>query len=179
MSPWLEIRLYDAFPLLFAEYTLPREVSPMGWGCACGDGWFLRLWRLSTEQHELIQQEPAVERAVYRAGQVKEKLGGLRFYMHRNASLYAGHARSISARRNRESHRLRHLRCVARQRCCCGDQACGARAVWPTRSWPAPIPDLALSHDRSNSICLLYLLTRYFAAQLPLTRRRMTTHDDA
>jgi hypothetical protein len=75
--------LVAAFPQLFAKRTLPVEVSAMGWGFTCGDGWFPLTWRLCLDLYELIQQEPEVERAAYRAVQVKEKFGGLRLYMNR------------------------------------------------------------------------------------------------
>ncbi len=84
MKPHLEARLYDAFPLLYAEHTLPREFYPMDWGCTCGDGWLSLLWDLSCDLNDLIQREPEAVRTNYGAVQVKEKLGGLRFYMHRS-----------------------------------------------------------------------------------------------
>lgn len=81
MSPWLRDRLYDAFPDLYAEHTLPMQQTAMCWGFSCGDGWFGLVWELSGDLNKLIQREPAAERASYRAVQVKEKFGGLRFYM--------------------------------------------------------------------------------------------------
>lgn len=84
MSPHLEQRLVDAFPLLYAEWHQPIERSAMGWGFTCGDGWFALLWELSDAVNTLIQREPEPERADYRAIQVKEKLGTLQFYMRRS-----------------------------------------------------------------------------------------------
>ncbi len=75
MKPHLEARLYDAFPLLYAEHTLPREFYPMDWGCTCGDGWLSLLWDLSCDLNDLIQREPEAVRTNYGAVQVKEKLG--------------------------------------------------------------------------------------------------------
>lgn len=79
MSPWLRDRLYDAFPDLFADHTLPRQQTAMCYGFDCADGWFSLVWELSSELTNLIQREPEAERARYRAYQVKEKFGGLRF----------------------------------------------------------------------------------------------------
>jgi len=83
ISPQLHDRLYDAFPRLFPEHTLPVDVSPIGWGITCGDGWFGLLWSLCGDLQELIGRESEEARDDVRAVQVKEKLGGLRFYMRR------------------------------------------------------------------------------------------------
>jgi hypothetical protein len=54
----------------------------MCWGFDVGDGWFAILWDLSRRLEGLISALPEEERASFKASQVKEKFGGLRFYMN-------------------------------------------------------------------------------------------------
>jgi hypothetical protein len=55
--------------------------TAMCWGFDCGDGWFLILLALSEKLERLILARPEDERENFRAVQVKEKYGTLRFYM--------------------------------------------------------------------------------------------------
>lgn len=68
----LELRLREAAPLLYAT-------GPC-WGFQCGDGWFELLLTLSRDIEATLaitrQQDHGVSVA-----QVKEKFGGLRFYL--------------------------------------------------------------------------------------------------
>lgn len=75
----LEARLYEAFPNLYADKDKSMRETCMCWGFECGDGWFDLLWRLSTKLEALILKEDKPEN--FRASQVKEKYGTLRFYM--------------------------------------------------------------------------------------------------
>ena len=47
----------------------------------CGDGWYELIHDLSEKLEVLIVQLPEADREKYAAAQVKEKFGGLRFYM--------------------------------------------------------------------------------------------------
>lgn len=77
--------LCEEFPLLYANrHRSPREI-PFGFGIECREGWYPLLRELSAKLEALIMQLPEEERANYRADQVKEKLGTLRFYMSRLA----------------------------------------------------------------------------------------------
>ena len=51
----------------------------MSWGFECMDGWFLLLRNLSLGLEALILAMPEEERKPFRAAQVKEKFGTLRF----------------------------------------------------------------------------------------------------
>lgn len=83
MKKELDELLYQRYPLIFSErHGSPRETA-MIWGFACEDGWFdlidtlcerLQFWT----DHNHAPQVVAV--------QVKEKWGGLRFYLRREAS---------------------------------------------------------------------------------------------
>lgn len=75
-------KLYNDFPLLYADRNKSLKESLMGFGFECGDGWFDLIYDLSTKLERCIEiyiQENPKDHP--RAVQVKEKFGGLRFYM--------------------------------------------------------------------------------------------------
>ena len=74
----LDKRLCAEFPLLYRDRHGDKMETCMCWGFP-GDGWFHILYRLSAKLEPLIAAQPEEKRAV--AAQVKEKFGGLRFYM--------------------------------------------------------------------------------------------------
>lgn len=73
MSPEKEEQLYTRYPDLYSHKDLPASESCMCWGFECGDGWFDLIDELSKN---LVKLDSAI-----RVGQVKEKYGGLRFYL--------------------------------------------------------------------------------------------------
>jgi len=88
MSPELDEKLCKTFPLLYADRCANMRGTAMCWGFSCGDGWFDLIWRLSEKLEVLIKEvkdkltpEEVGWGYVPRASQVKEKYGGLRFYM--------------------------------------------------------------------------------------------------
>lgn len=74
MSPHLEAELRRSHPLLYAEPYLECDRF-----MRCGAGWVDIIERLSNKLEALIFAER--EQSRYRALQVKEKFGRLRFYM--------------------------------------------------------------------------------------------------
>jgi hypothetical protein len=76
VNPDLTKRLYDRFPELYAQHSLPMSQTCMCWGFDCDDGWFDILWTLSLALEDEARQVGAGIEAV----QVKEKFAGLRFY---------------------------------------------------------------------------------------------------
>lgn len=86
MSPELERRLREKYPKLYAGCAQPPAKSLMAFGFECDDGWFDLLDVLSA-QLMLIAEAFAAKNSggtfdgSFRATQVKEKLGGLRFYV--------------------------------------------------------------------------------------------------
>lgn len=77
MTPEHDRALCEAFPRLYRERHAPVTESGMGWGFACGDGWFSILWELSraiSGHAERAGLDPVVR-------QVKEKFGELRVYV--------------------------------------------------------------------------------------------------
>ncbi len=73
MSPDKQKLLLEAFPTLYAQHGLPPQETCMCWGFDCDDGWYDIIFNLSKK---LLEVDPTVQ-----AVQVKEKLGGLRFYV--------------------------------------------------------------------------------------------------
>lgn len=76
MNDDLEKKLYTAFPRLFRPRGKPR-VRLTGYGIQTGDGWY----RLIYELCEQIQKHADEKHFDVLATQVKEKFGGLRFYL--------------------------------------------------------------------------------------------------
>jgi hypothetical protein len=68
--------LCETFPKLFLERGTPR--SPMYWGFECGDGWFNLIKKLCEDIQKYVDEQGIPQVVV---AQVKEKFGGLRFYV--------------------------------------------------------------------------------------------------
>ncbi len=79
--------LLKKYPKLYRQYYLPMNQTCMCWGFDCGDGWFKLLDKLSKQ---IVKLDPKCE-----AVQVKEKWGGLRFYV--NATLHIIHTLIMNA----------------------------------------------------------------------------------
>ena len=71
-------RLFREFPQLFRGKDLPLTQNLMPFGFECGDGWFDLVYTLATD----ITNHAAKKGFDPIAVQVKEKYGGLRFYVH-------------------------------------------------------------------------------------------------
>lgn len=74
-------QLCSEFPELYADRNADVRTTCMCWGFECGDGWFKIIYDLSKKLTELIRALPSVDHCCFRASQVKEKFGTLRFYM--------------------------------------------------------------------------------------------------
>lgn len=79
MNKHLENKLYLRFPEIFKERSLSPKETLMCFGIATGDGWFDLLWELCADLELIAEQQG---RPMPVAVQVKEKFGGLRFYVH-------------------------------------------------------------------------------------------------
>lgn len=75
MSPDKDKALREKYPLVFQTPLANDE--PI----RCGDGWYGLLDTLCAQLQRLIEAEPVEEQPRYRAFQVKEKFGQLRFYL--------------------------------------------------------------------------------------------------
>lgn len=83
MSPEKQEELYRKYPRIFKQEGLPVTQSCMGWGISCGDGWYLLIDQICQKIEEVYVQIPAEykDELFLTAAQVKEKFGGLRFYI--------------------------------------------------------------------------------------------------
>lgn len=81
MKKELDEKLCKEFPLLYADRHKSMQETCMCWGFECGDGWFDIIYNLSKRLEALIQAMPEDEQKHYRAAQMKEKFGSIRFYM--------------------------------------------------------------------------------------------------
>lgn len=81
MKKELDDKLCRDFPNLFRDRTAPKNQTCMYWGFCVGEGWYDLVYNLSAKLEKLILQQPEKDRILFRASQVKEKFGGLRFYM--------------------------------------------------------------------------------------------------
>ena len=81
MDRKLDKKLVKAFPNLYADRCGDMRSTAMCWGFDCSSGWFPLIWDLSKKLEAIISAMPEEKRQYYRASQVKEKYGGLRFYM--------------------------------------------------------------------------------------------------
>ena len=83
MKEELEKQLFDKYPNLYADKDLPCTQSLVCFGFEMENGWYSIIDELSSKLEELIvkfkQDFPNEEHP--KASQMKEKFGGLRFYM--------------------------------------------------------------------------------------------------
>lgn len=84
MREELDKALCEKYPLIFKNRHEPMTKTAMCWGFECGDGWYDLIDNLCNNiQHHINWQnnfqEEKMEQVV--AFQVKEKFGGLRFYV--------------------------------------------------------------------------------------------------
>ena len=79
MKAELETKLVKKYPKIFQMAgSLPQE-SCMAWGLSCGDGWY---WLIDDLCRELQFNTDKNNQPQVVAAQVKEKFGGLRFYIN-------------------------------------------------------------------------------------------------
>ena len=81
MKRELEEKLKKAFPYVYAGMNKVDCRWDIQTGLSCGDGWYEIIRNASMELEEIIQRMPEKDRKEYWACQIKEKFGGLRFYL--------------------------------------------------------------------------------------------------
>lgn len=79
MTKELDDALVRDFPLLYADRHAPMTKTCMCWGFDVPDAWEPVIRKLSAQVEKILATIPEEYRP--RASQVKEKFGGLRFYM--------------------------------------------------------------------------------------------------
>ena len=107
MKQELQQKLFKNYPELFIQKDESIKTSCMGWGICCGDGWFELIdllcshiqnrienvkrnidYKLKTAGPSLIPHNPGYLKC--EVTQVKEKFGGLRFYVDCNDDYIEG-----------------------------------------------------------------------------------------
>jgi hypothetical protein len=81
MQKELEQRLVERWPAWFKTEGDIRDTA-MARGFEHGDGWFDILWRLCEDLEPLVAQFEQETGSQFEVLQVKEKFGGLRFYVN-------------------------------------------------------------------------------------------------
>ena len=78
MTPKLDKKLVKDFPILYQQRHSDMSKTAMCWGFECGDGWEPLIRKLSEKIETYNKENPG---SPVIAVQVKEKFGGLRFYI--------------------------------------------------------------------------------------------------
>jgi hypothetical protein len=85
MKKELQNKLFEKYPKIFKQRELDRTVTAMCYGIACGDGWYALIdtmcGNIKNQMENANRNKPEEEHVVCEATQVKEKWGGLRFYV--------------------------------------------------------------------------------------------------
>ena len=107
MKEELQQKLFKSYPNLFAQKNLSIQESCMPWGICCGDGWFELIDLLCSHiQNRIENVKRNIDMKSEKRGvtlvpvdmgylkcevtQVKEKFGGLRFYVNSNDDYIGG-----------------------------------------------------------------------------------------
>jgi len=80
MDQKLDDKLVKDFPLLYRDRNEDMSKTCMCWGFTCDDGWFKIVYDASKQIEKLITH--SLKYREFKAAQVKEKYGTLRFYMN-------------------------------------------------------------------------------------------------
>lgn len=80
MTNELSLKLFDKYPELF-KHKKDLQQSLMGFGFECDDGWFPIIYFMCEFLHRRYQYWSKETQENFYVVQVKEKFGGLRFYM--------------------------------------------------------------------------------------------------
>ena len=86
MKAELQEKLYADYPEIFKQKDLDMMQTAMCWGIECGDGWYTLIDELceNIKNHvdNFNRNKSEEDRMVCQATQVKEKFGGLCFYIY-------------------------------------------------------------------------------------------------
>jgi len=82
----LQNKLYEKYPKIFVQKDMDKTQTAMCWGISCGDGWYTLIDELCANiQNRMTnfdRNKPEEDHMVCQAVQVKEKFGGLCFYIY-------------------------------------------------------------------------------------------------
>tara|TARA_B100000287_G_C20477754_1_gene719885 strand:+ start:63 stop:464 length:402 start_codon:yes stop_codon:yes gene_type:complete len=85
MKKELQNKLFEKYPKIFRQKDLSPQETAMCRGITCGDGWYTLIdtmcGNIQNHVEYVNRSKPEEEYIVCEATQVKEKWGGLRFYV--------------------------------------------------------------------------------------------------
>ena len=85
MKKELQNKLFESYPKIFRQKDLDKTVSAMCYGIGCGDGWYSLIdtmcGNIKNQMDNVNRNKPGDKHLICEATQVKEKFGGLRFYV--------------------------------------------------------------------------------------------------
>lgn len=91
MSPDKDKALCEKYPKIFADRHGDMRSTAMCWGFDCGDGWYDLIDVLCAHLQAMTDNNPNNDRfPQIVAAQVKEKFGGLRFYVSASSDYQDG-----------------------------------------------------------------------------------------
>lgn len=94
MKKELQEKLFNNYPGIFRQRGLDRTVTAMCYGISCGDGWYTLIdtmcGNIQNRMENANRNKPEEEHIICEATQVKEKWGGLRFYVQGSDSYIDG-----------------------------------------------------------------------------------------
>lgn len=82
MKKELENKLFKRYPKIFVKHSLSPHESPMCFGLECDDGWFWLIDKLCLAIQNYLENNKHLMIPQIEAVQIKEKFGGLRFYVN-------------------------------------------------------------------------------------------------
>ena len=85
MKKALQNKLFEKYPSIFRQKDLSNQETAMCYGITCGDGWYTLIdemcGNIKNRMENYNRGKPKEQHLVCEATQVKEKFGGLRFYV--------------------------------------------------------------------------------------------------
>ena len=87
MKAELQNKLFKKYPKIFRQKSLSMNETCMCWGISTGDGWY---WLIDNLCDTIQRYIDANKQEQVEAIQVKEKYGGLRFYLNQESDMIHG-----------------------------------------------------------------------------------------
>ena len=90
MKKKLDEYLVKKYPKIFQDRNGDLKTTAMCWGFDCGDGWFWLINQLCQSIQTYLDNNPHLQIPQVIATQVKEKFGGLCFYVNGGDKIIEG-----------------------------------------------------------------------------------------
>ena len=94
MKKELQNKLFEKYPKIFVQKDLSPQETAMCRGITCGDGWYTLIdtmcGNIQNHVEHVNRSKSEEEHVICEATQVKEKWGGLRFYVQESDDFIKG-----------------------------------------------------------------------------------------